>query len=66
MVEIVGGADKIDSVRERWYGDQMIVNFGNEELTKAPDADPRTSKGWHTDDDWYRQFLDSSGNAFAR
>lgn len=75
ICEIVGGADKIDPVRERYYGDQFIINFGTVEgkgTTHAPDE----LKGWHTDNDWwvlpptqadgrYRQFLDASGNALT-
>jgi hypothetical protein len=64
MVEIVGGEDKIDPVRERYYGDQFIVNFGNE-YWKTHEELPTEAKGWHTDNDWYRQFLDSSGNALT-
>jgi hypothetical protein len=64
MCEIVGGEDKIDPVRERYYGDQMICNFGTEEM-KGGTHDFRELKGWHTDNDWYRQFLDSSGNALT-
>jgi hypothetical protein len=64
MVEIVGGEDKIDPVRERYYGDQFIINFGNE-YWKTHEIPPNESPGWHTDNDWYRMFLDSSGNALT-
>ncbi|BEJ12560.1 hypothetical protein CspHIS471_0210200 [Cutaneotrichosporon sp. HIS471] len=64
MCEIVGGEDKIDPVRERYYGDQMIINFGREDLV-GKTHNPRDLDGWHTDNDWYRQFLDSSGNALT-
>ena len=64
MVEIVGGEDKIDPVRERYYGDQFIINFGNE-YWKTHEIPPNEASGWHTDNDWYRQFLDSSGNALT-
>ncbi|RSH85422.1 hypothetical protein EHS25_004818 [Saitozyma podzolica] len=64
MVEIVGGDDKIDPVRERHYGDQFVINFGNE-YWKSQEELPTEAKGWHTDNDWYRQFLDCSGNALA-
>ena len=30
--DIVGGEDKIDPVRDRYYGDQFHVNFGTAEL----------------------------------
>ncbi|WOO78408.1 uncharacterized protein LOC62_02G001955 [Vanrija pseudolonga] len=64
MCEIVGGEEMIDPVRERYYGDQMIINFGKEEHIGGTHA-PSTLKGWHIDNDWYRQFLDSSGNALT-
>ncbi len=35
MVEIAGGDDKIDPVRERYHGDQFIINFGSEESSKV-------------------------------
>jgi hypothetical protein len=28
--ELVGGEDKIDPIRERYHGDQFIINFGSE------------------------------------
>lgn len=87
MCEIVGGEDKIDPVRERYHGDQLIINFGNEYWTKVsegaapinqdseldislaftqhPSPPPHQLNGWHADNDWYRQFLDSSGNALT-
>jgi hypothetical protein len=66
MVEIVGGEELIDPVRERYHGDQFIINFGNEQLTKTGrDRRPQEATNWHTDNDWYRQFLDSSGNALT-
>lgn len=53
MCEIVGGEDKIDPVRERYYGDQWIVNFGNEARTKETGPiDFQGLTGWHTDNDW--------------
>ena len=64
MCEIVGGEEKIDPVRERFFGDQFICNFGSEAL-KGTEYDPRKSGGWHTDNDWYRHFLDSSNNALT-
>ncbi|KAG7530408.1 hypothetical protein FFLO_05071 [Filobasidium floriforme] len=62
--ELVGGEDKIDPIRERYHGDQMICNFGTEHWTKN-DFTPQQATGWHHDNDWYRQFLDSSGNAIT-
>lgn len=66
-VELCGGIDKIDPIRERYYGDAFIINFGTEEKSKQTDAenDPQRRTGWHTDDDWYRMFLDSTGNAIT-
>ncbi|KAF7192816.1 hypothetical protein HII31_05864 [Pseudocercospora fuligena] len=65
-IDICGGEHNIDPVRERYYGDAFIINFGTEELTKQePKFEPRQAKGWHTDDDWYRCFLDSTGNALT-
>jgi hypothetical protein len=54
MCEVVGGEDKIDPIRERYFGDQWIVNFGSEARTKetAP-IDHKNLSGWHTDNDWY-------------
>lgn len=51
MCEIVGGEDKIDPVRERYYGDQMIINFGKEEHIGKTHS-PQDLDGWHTDNDW--------------
>ena len=66
IVEICGGEDKIDPVRERYYGDAFIINFGSEDKkTMQEDLKPEKQKGWHTDDDWYRMFLDSVGNALT-
>ncbi|ORY34298.1 hypothetical protein BCR39DRAFT_517536 [Naematelia encephala] len=62
MCEIVGGEDRIDPVRERYHGDQFICNFGKE---VQEEKHPSEFTGWHTDNDWYRQFLDSSGNALT-
>ncbi|KAM5342288.1 hypothetical protein ACJ41O_013254 [Fusarium nematophilum] len=66
IVEICGGEDRIDPVRERYYGDAFIINFGTQDKT-AGDASfvPQQQRGWHSDDDWYRMFLDSSGNALT-
>ncbi|KDR66402.1 hypothetical protein GALMADRAFT_106528 [Galerina marginata CBS 339.88] len=64
MCEIVGGEDKIDPVRERYHGDQFIINFGSDYWETATPP-PQELRGWHHDNDWYRQFLDSSGNALT-
>lgn len=37
MVEIVGGEENIDPVRERYHGDQLIINFGSEWWYVIPD-----------------------------
>jgi hypothetical protein len=66
IVEIVGGEDRIHPIRERYYGDAFIINFGSEDKTTQEfDFQPQDKEGWHTDDDWYRMFLDSSGNALT-
>ena len=65
-VEICGGEHMIHPVRERCYGDAFIVNFGSEEKAKSTEVyRPQERAGWHIDDDWYRLFLDSSGNAMT-
>jgi hypothetical protein len=51
ILDIVGGEDKIDPVRERWFGDQFIVNFGTEEW-KTKEHTKQDLRGWHTDNDW--------------
>ncbi|KZO99822.1 hypothetical protein CALVIDRAFT_525340 [Calocera viscosa TUFC12733] len=65
ICELVGGEDRIHPVRERYQGDQFIFNAGSKEFENWPaekDIPPQQHTGWHTDNDWYRQFLDSSGN----
>jgi hypothetical protein len=53
MCEVVGGEDKIDPIRERYFGDQWIVNCGSEARTKATGPiDHKKLSGWHTDNDW--------------
>lgn len=66
-IEICGGVDRIDPIRERYYGDAFIINFGTDEWANKKEAplEPHNLKGWHTDDDWYRMFLDSTGNAMT-
>lgn len=64
--EIVGGEEYLDPERERYYGDAFIINFGTEERTHQTEDDfPPNQRGFHCDDDWYRMFLDSSGNAMT-
>lgn len=65
FIEICGGGlnvekDRMDDLRETWYGDAFIVNMGTEAKSK-PDyhpPPPNTKEGWHVDNDWYRLFLD--------
>lgn len=66
-IEICGGENRIDPIRERYYGDAFIVNFGTDEWANKKEAplEPQNLKGWHTDDDWYRMFLDSTGCAIT-
>lgn len=56
MVEIVGGEEVVDPVRERYYGDQFIINFGSEQRIKEGKEgnimSPSDLTGWHTDNDW--------------
>lgn len=66
MVELAGGEHMVDLERERLVGDNFVINFGTAEMAKIHDTPPPPGwKGWHTDDDWYRQFLDSSGDALT-
>jgi hypothetical protein len=50
VVEIAGGEDRIDPIRERYYGDAFIINFGSAEKA-VPEVEyrPQDRKGWHTD-----------------
>ena len=50
-MEIVGGEDKIDPIRERYYGDQFINAFGAPQFDR-PQVPPQELVGWHTDNDW--------------
>ena len=67
IVEIAGGEHMVDPIRERYYGDAFIINFGSEEKAKIEGEPftPNQRSGWHTDCDWYRQFLDATGNAMT-
>jgi hypothetical protein len=51
LMDIVGGEERVDPVRERWFGDQFIINFGSEKWTREEHT-MRDLKGWHTDNDW--------------
>lgn len=64
--EICGGIDMIHPIRERYYGDAFIVNFGSEDKTlESEDAPPQKRTSYHSDCDWHRLFLDSTGNAMT-
>lgn len=64
--DICGGEDRIDPERERWIGDNFIANFGSDVRSKSQiEYSPKEKTGWHCDNDWYRQFLDSSGTAMT-
>lgn len=53
MCELVGGEEMVDPVRERYYGDQFIINFGTEELARSKaKVDYHALPGWHCDNDW--------------
>ena len=66
IAEVCGGEERIDPERERWIGDNFIINFGSEARSQCQiESSPREKKGWHCDNDWYRQFLDSSGTALT-
>jgi hypothetical protein len=66
ICDLVGGEDKLDPLRERWYGDQFICNFGSAARTAEETPEPlRDRATWHIDNDWFRQFLDSSGVALT-
>ncbi|KZT51166.1 hypothetical protein CALCODRAFT_443460 [Calocera cornea HHB12733] len=62
--DLCGGEDRLDEVRERYNGDHFILNFGSD-YWKTHDCTPQETPGWHTDNDWYRQFLDSAGTALT-
>jgi hypothetical protein len=66
-VELCGGIGSIDPIRERYYGDAFIINFGSEDKTGGDVNEylPQNRPNWHTDDDWYRMFLDSAGDALT-
>ncbi|WWC58909.1 uncharacterized protein I303_101454 [Kwoniella dejecticola CBS 10117] len=69
LCEIVGGENRMHPYRERYAGDQFIINFGSDKYDglheKGEKPDPQQATGYHIDNDWYRQFLDSAGNALT-
>ena len=64
-VELCGGEEMVHPYHERYYGDAFIVNFGSQATEAVGKDDPSRMDGWHIDDDWYRLFLDSTGNALT-
>jgi hypothetical protein len=68
IVDICGGEQRIDPERERWIGDNFIINFGTQERAQSDPTDDvplRDKGGLHCDNDWYRMFLDSSSTALT-
>jgi hypothetical protein len=68
IVDICGGEERIDPERERWIGDNFIINFGTRSRAESDPRDdvPLHEKGgFHCDNDWYRMFLDSSSTALT-
>lgn len=67
IVDLCGGEDRIHDTRERWVGDNFIVNFGSEARSKEDPAShpPQAKRSFHFDNDWYRTFLDSSSTAMT-
>ncbi|KAH8895337.1 hypothetical protein GQ53DRAFT_714962 [Thozetella sp. PMI_491] len=66
ITEIIGGEENWDPERERWVGDNFITNFGSEARSnETVEKTPKEKSGWHCDNDWFRQFLDSSGTALT-
>lgn len=64
--ELCGGEENLDPERERWVGDNFVINFGSAERSAQPtEGSPKDKLGWHCDNDWFRQFLDSSGTALT-
>ncbi|KZO89630.1 hypothetical protein CALVIDRAFT_603528 [Calocera viscosa TUFC12733] len=67
-VDLCGGIDRIDPIRNMRQGDHFIINNGSD-YWETHDCDSKDVRGWrvllHTDNDWYRQFLDSSNNALV-
>lgn len=66
ITDLIGGEDNWDPERERWIGDNFVVNFGSEARSKETvEKPPKEKGGWHCDNDWFRHFLDSSGTALT-
>lgn len=72
-VEVLEQRRALNALIPYRYGDQFIVSAGGDERwgrkaeieKEGTVEDYRAMKGWHTDNDWYRFFLDSSGNALT-
>lgn len=61
MCEVVGGEERVDPVRERYFGDQFIINLGSEHW-KGHERGWGELTGWHTDNDWcVRPWSSTSG-----
>lgn len=67
IVDLCGGENRIHETRERWIGDNFIVNFGSDARSKEDPAShpPHSKSSFHSDNDWYRSFLDSSSTALT-
>lgn len=53
IVDLCGGEERIHETRERWIGDNFIVNFGSDERSKQdPASHPPQNKPFHVDNDW--------------
>jgi hypothetical protein len=60
VTEILGGTDRLHPSWERYFGDQFITIFGNK-YWETHDQPLREAEGWHMDNNWSRQVLDSGG-----
>lgn len=56
MCELVGGEERVDPERERYYGDQLICNFGKEENIGQTHSYDKL-EAWHTDNDWWVELV---------
>jgi hypothetical protein len=65
ICDLVGGEDRLHDLYERWVGDQFVCNFGAAERTSQVEEPVKSRKTWHIDNDWFRQFLDSSNVALT-
>jgi hypothetical protein len=67
IADICGGEERIHETRERWVGDNFIINFGSEARSGEDPAShpPQDKRSFHFDNDWYRSFLDSSSTGLT-